>query len=227
MTPPAPPELAARVASVWERIVAAGGSPERVKLVAVTKGFGADVVRGALGAGLVDLGESYAQEMVAKATEIAEDEPPAPVWHFIGRIQRNKVRALAPYVTLWHGVDRVSVGAEIARRSPRAQVLVQVNVTGEDTKAGCAPGALTELIDELRFHHLRVRGLMTIAPLGERDVARSAFRKVREMADYHALEEVSMGMSGDLDVAVEEGATMVRVGSALFGPRPGPAGVRH
>ena len=227
MIPPAPPELAARVASVWERIEAAGGSPERVKLVAVTKGFDAGVVRAALGAGLVDLGESYAQEMVAKATEIAVDERPAPVWHFIGRIQRNKVRALAPYVTLWHGVDRASVGAEIARRSPRAQVLVQVNVTGEDTKAGCAPGALAELIDELRHHHLRVRGLMTIAPLGERDVARSAFRKVREMADFHALEEVSMGMSDDLDLAVEEGATMVRVGSALFGPRPGPAGVRH
>jgi pyridoxal phosphate enzyme (YggS family) len=224
--PSAPPELAARVASVWERIVAGGGSPERVKLVAVTKGFGADVVRDALAVGLVDLGESYAQEVVVKAAEVA-GEVPAPRWHFIGRIQRNKVRVLAPYVMLWHGVDRASVGAEIAQRAPGAAVLVQVNVTGEETKAGCAPGALAGLIDELRHQHLDVRGLMTIAPAGERDIARSAFKKVREMADFHGLEEVSMGMSDDLDVAVEEGATMVRVGSALFGPRPGPAGVRH
>ncbi|HMG43417.1 MAG TPA: alanine racemase, partial [Acidimicrobiales bacterium] len=107
------------------------------------------------------------------------------------------------------------------------RVLVQVNVTGEATKAGCTVEALPELLETLRGDGLDVRGLMTIAPLGDREGARRAFGKVREMADFHALEEVSMGMSDDFDVAVEEGATMVRVGTALFGPRPGAAGVRH
>lgn len=214
-------DLAARLDAVRERIAAAGGSPERVTLVAVTKGHGVDVVRDALAAGLTDLGESYAQELLTKV------EQPGPRWHFVGRIQSNKVRTVAPYVTLWHGVDRASVGHEIARRSPGAQVLVQVNVTGEATKAGCTVEALPELLATLREDGLDVRGLMTIAPLGDREGARRAFGKVREMADFHALEEVSMGMSDDFDVAVEEGATMVRVGTALFGPRPGAAGVRH
>ena len=220
-------DLAERVAAVWERIEAAGGSPERVTLVAVTKGHGVDVVRDALTAGLTDLGESYAQEMVAKVADVPHDGPVAPRWHFVGRIQTNKVRTIAPYVTLWHGVDRASAGTEIARRAPGARVLAQVNVTGEATKAGCTPEALPELLDALRGAGLDVRGLMTIGPLGDRDAARRAFEKVREMAVFHSLEEVSMGMSDDFDVAVEAGATMVRVGTALFGPRPGPTGVRH
>ena len=220
-------DLVDRVAAVWERIEAAGGTPERVTLVAVTKGHGVDVVRDALTAGLTDLGESYAQEMVAKVADVPHDGPVAPRWHFVGRIQTNKVRTIAPYVTLWHGVDRASAGTEIARRAPGARVLAQVNVTGEATKAGCTPEALPELLDALRGAGLDVRGLMTIAPLGDRDAARRAFEKVREMAVFHSLEEVSMGMSDDFDVAVEAGATMVRVGTALFGPRPGPTGVRH
>jgi len=165
--------------------------------------------------------------MLAKIPEVPHDGPAAPRWHFVGRIQSNKVRLLAPYVALWHGVDRASAGREIARRAPGAAVLVQVNVTGEATKAGCAPDELAPLLDELSAADLDVRGLMTIAPAGRRDVARSAFAKVREMADFHGLGEVSMGMSDDLDAAVAEGATMVRVGAALFGPRPGAAGVRH
>jgi hypothetical protein len=219
--------LADRLAAVWDRIEAAGGSRESVRLVAVTKGFGPDVVRDALALGLHDLGESYAQELLGKVADVPHDGPVAPRWHFIGRIQTNKVRHIAPYVTLWHGVDRASVGREIAKRSPGASVLVQVNATGEATKAGCTPEELPALLDELRGTGLAVRGLMTIAPAGRRDVARSAFAKLREMAGFHGLEEVSMGMSDDLDVAVEEGATMVRVGAALFGPRPGAAGVRH
>ena len=219
-------DLAARLAAVWERIAAAGGSPERVTLVAVTKGHGVDVVREALAAGLTDLGESYAQELLTKV-DVSPGAPADPRWHFVGRIQTNKVRTIAPYVALWHGVDRASAGREIARRAPGSRVLVQVNVTGEATKAGCTVEALPELLETLRGDGLDVRGLMTIAPLGDREGARRAFGKVREMADFHALEEVSMGMSDDFDVAVEEGATMVRVGTALFGPRPGAAGVRH
>ncbi|HMG41705.1 MAG TPA: alanine racemase, partial [Acidimicrobiales bacterium] len=153
-------DLAARLDAVWERIAAAGGSPERVTLVAVTKGHGVDVVREALAAGQTDLGESYAQELLTKVEE------PGPRWHFVGRIQTNKVRTIAPYVALWHGVDRASAGREIARRAPGSRVLVQVNVTGEATKAGCTVEALPELLETLRGDGLDVRGLMTIAPLG-------------------------------------------------------------
>ena len=241
-------DLAARLSAVRARIERAGGDPERVRLVAVTKGFGADVVRGALGAGLRDLGESYVQELIAKAAELASDGPDGsdatdgsdrsdasggsdgldwPTWHFVGRLQRNKVRKAAPHVAWWHSVDRLSLGAEIARCAPGARVLAQVNVTGEETKGGCPPAMLPALLEGLDDLGLDVRGLMTIGPPGPPEDARPAFRTVRALAEKHGLAELSMGMTGDLDVAVEEGATMVRVGTALFGPRPDRPGMRH
>jgi pyridoxal phosphate enzyme (YggS family) len=216
-----------RLAVVWERIGAAGGSPATVTLVAVTKGHGVDVVTQAQAAGLVDLGENYAQDLVAKAEALGERGADAGEvrWHFIGHVQRNKVRAVAPLVHLWHGVDRASVGTEIARRAPGAAVLVQVNVSGEASKAGCAPAELPALLDALRGHELDVRGLMTVAPARDREASERAFAELRGLRDDHDLTELSMGMSDDFDLAVANGATMVRVGSALFGPRPGPAGV--
>ena len=155
MTVTVAPDLAARVAEVRERIRAAAPEPERVTLVAVTKGFGADVVRSALEHGLVDIGESYAQEMAAKVDEIdgagdPDGSSPAagavhPRWHFIGRLQRNKVRKIAPFVTLWQSVDRLSLGGEIARRAPGAAVLAQVDLTGEESKGGCPEPRLPAL----------------------------------------------------------------------------------
>ncbi|MGH9113558.1 MAG: YggS family pyridoxal phosphate-dependent enzyme [Acidimicrobiales bacterium] len=231
------PDVAARAAAVRARIARAGGDPDAVRLVAVTKGFDAGMVRAALAAGLVDLGESYVQELVAKAAQLDDefDEAPRPRWHFVGRLQRNKVSKAAPHVVLWHSVDRLSLGAEIARCAPGASVLVQVNASGEATKAGCPPLQAPALVDGLRDLGLDVRGLMTIAPAGPpagpsagpAAAARSTFRSVRELAGELGLVELSMGMSGDLEVAVEEGATMVRVGTDLFGPRPDPPGARH
>jgi pyridoxal phosphate enzyme (YggS family) len=221
-------DLAARLDSVHERIAGAGGDPAAVQLVAVTKGFGTDVVRAALAAGLVELGENYAQELEAKADDL--DAAPAaaePRWHFIGRLQRNKVRKIAPLVRLWQSVDRLSLGAEIAQRSPGAVVLVQVGLTGEASKGGCSEAMLPAVLDGLADLGLHVRGLMTVGPLGRPEDARPAFRKLRQLADRYDLVECSMGMSDDLEVAVEEGTTMVRLGSALFGPRPRTAGVRH
>lgn len=220
-----PGDLAGRLAAVRGRIERAGGDPERITLVAVTKGFGADLVGAALDAGLRDLGESYVQELTAKAEAVTAGA--APVWHFVGRLQRNKVRKAAPHVALWHSVDRLSLGAEIARWAPGAAVLAQVNTTGEESKGGCPPAALPELLDGLRGVGLDVRGLMSIGPAGPPEGARPAFRLLRELAAAHGLRELSMGMTGDLEVAVEEGATMVRVGTALFGPRPVPPGMRH
>jgi pyridoxal phosphate enzyme (YggS family) len=220
-------DLPGRVAAVRARIAEAGGDPGAVRLVAVTKGFDPGVVREALSAGLADIGESYVQELVAKATELGEGAGDrAPRWHFVGRLQRNKVRKAAPHVWLWHSVDRLALGAEIARWAPGAAVLAQVNASGEASKAGCEPSMAPALVDGLIDLGLDVRGLMTIAPAGPAEGTRSAFRTLRELAAQLGLGELSMGMSDDLEVAVQEGATMVRIGRDLFGPRPDQAGVR-
>lgn len=219
--------VAERADALRERIARAGGDPAQVKLVAVTKGFGVDVVRAALAAGLDDLGESYAQDLLAKVESLHPDQGATPRWHFIGRLQRNKVRKLAPHVALWQSVDRLPLGVEIARWAPGAQVLVQVDLTGETTKGGCPPSELGPLLDGAAAAGLQVRGLMGIGPLAEPAAARPAFRELTQLANKYGLFERSMGMSADLEVAVEEGATMIRVGSDLFGPRPGSIGVRH
>lgn len=220
-------DLPGRVAAVRDRIAEAGGDPRAVRLVAVTKGFGAGVVQEALDAGLADIGESYVQELAGKATELGEAARDRGVrWHLVGRLQRNKVRKAAPHVWLWHSVDRLALGAEIARWAPGAAVLGQVNASGEASKAGCEPSMAPALVDGLIDLGLDVRGLMTIAPAGPAEGARPAFRTLRELAERLGLGELSMGMSDDLEVAVQEGATMVRVGRDLFGPRPDQAGVR-
>jgi PLP dependent protein len=221
-------DLPGRLVAVRERIARAGGDPEAVRLVAVAKGFDAGVVRSALDVGLADIGESYVQELVRKANELGEagGGDRGPRWHFVGRLQRNKVRKAAPYVSLWHSVDRLALGAEIARFAPGAAVLVQVNASGEASKGGCEPSMAAALVDGLVDLGLDVRGLMTIAPAGPAETARQAFSAVRDLAGRLGLGELSMGMSDDLEVAVQEGASLVRVGRDLFGPRPDPAGVR-
>jgi PLP dependent protein len=220
-------DLPGRVAAVRDRIAGAGGDPRVVRLVAVTKGFDAAVVREALTAGLEDIGESYVQELVGKARELGNGTRDRDLrWHFVGRLQRNKVRKAAPHVWLWHSVDRLALGAEIARWAPGAAVLAQVNASGEASKAGCEPSVTPGLVDGLVDLGLDVRGLMTIAPAGPAEGARPSFRTLRELAERLGLAELSMGMSDDLEVAVQEGATMVRVGRDLFGPRPDQAGVR-
>ncbi|HEY8525910.1 MAG TPA: YggS family pyridoxal phosphate-dependent enzyme [Acidimicrobiales bacterium] len=233
-------DLAGKLAAVRDRIERAGGDTERITLVAVTKGFDASAVRAALAAGVRDVGESYVQELTAKVAALQAEglgaegsgadagaAGPAPVWHFVGRLQRNKVRKAAPHVALWHSVDRLALGAEIARWAPGAAVLAQVNTTGEETKGGCPPTGVGDLVAGLRELGLDVRGLMTIGPPGPPEGARPAFQLLRELAETHGLKELSMGMTGDLEVAVEEGATIVRVGTALFGPRPVRPGMRH
>jgi uncharacterized pyridoxal phosphate-containing UPF0001 family protein len=225
---------------VRDRISRAGGDPASVRLVAVTKAHPAAIVRAALAAGLVDLGENYAQELVAKASEIegaieveanaegkaeieAEIEAEVevePRWHFMGQLQRNKVRQIAPLVHLWQSVDRLRLGEEIARHQPGAAVLVQVNLTDDPGRGGTKPGLTAGLVEGLRDLGLDVRGLMAVAPTGDEATARAAFRVVRDLADRLTLTERSIGMSEDLEAAVKEGSTMVRVGSALFGTRP-------
>jgi len=214
--------VARRAAAVRDRIRSAGGDPAAITLVAVTKAFGPDVLRVALGAGLHDVGENYAGELITKADELgpAELATVGARFHFLGRLQRNKVRRLAPYVHLWQSVDRPELGQEIARRVPGAAVLAQVNVTAEPQKGGCAVADAPRLVEQLRALDLDVRGLMGVGAAGDADRTVRAFAGLTRLAISLDLSVRSMGMSGDLEVAVREGTTMVRIGRSLFGDRP-------
>ena len=212
--------LAERLAGMRSRIAATGRAPDDVVVVAVTKGFGADAVEAAAAIGLDDVGENYAQELHEKWKAVPGE---GRRWHFLGRVQRNKVRTIAGAVHLWQGVDRVAAGEEIARRAPGAHVLVQVDIDGDDAPAGrngCAPDHVPELVERLGGLGLDVRGLMAVGPAGATELARTGFRTVRALADRLGLAVRSMGMTDDFAVAVEEGSTMVRVGRGLFGARP-------
>jgi hypothetical protein len=213
--------VAERLDSVRLRIERAGGDPSAVRIVAVTKGFGPDAVRAARAAGLHDIGENYANELVSKAAELHGDaSSPSPVrWHFLGAIQRNKVARLAPIVGVWQTVSRAEEGDRIARFAPGATVFVEVDTTGRSGRNGCPPEEVRALVQRLRDAGLDVRGLMTVAPRGP-EASALGFSTVRALADELALEERSMGMTDDLEAAVRAGTTMVRIGRALFGERP-------
>lgn len=215
--------MAAAVAQVRERIADAGGDPHAITLVAVSKGHPVEAVEAALAAGVADLGESRPQELAAKADELVDRGDPEVRWHCIGRVQRNKVRTIAPLVHLWQSVDRLSLAGEIARHAPGAPVLVQVNVSGAEQQGGCPPERVASVVEGCTDLGLQVRGLMAIGAHGPAEAARPGFRTLRELADRLELPERSMGMSGDLEVAVSEGATIVRVGGALFDTRGGSA----
>jgi hypothetical protein len=205
-----------RWAALRSRLEEAGGSD--VTVVAVTKAFGPDAVDAAVRAGLGDIGENYAQECIAKLAQVTA--VPRPRVHFIGGLQRNKVRDLAGLVDVWQSVDRPELGREIAKRAPGAEVMVQVDLSGEETKRGAPAAAVPALVRALDDLGLDVVGLMGIGPRAEPEAARPGFRLLRRLVDRLGLSECSMGMSADLEIAVQEGATMVRVGSDLFGPRP-------
>ena len=228
LAPGPPPDVVARrLAEVRRRIEQAGRDPGSVRVVAVTKTFDADAVRAALAAGLADIGENYASELLAKAAQLAGPVPggaPAPRWHYLGAVQRRRVRDLAPVVSWWQTVSRAVEGEAIARRAPGATVLVEVDTTGIPGRGGCPADAVPGLVSSLRALDLDVRGLMTVAPPGPAEQARPGFRLVATLARDLGLGELSMGMTGDLDVALAEGATTVRVGRALFGARPADQG---
>ena len=207
-------EVQERLARACER---AGRDPQEVKLVAVTKGHSvAEIEDAVLKYGHTALGENRAQEWQDKYEVLADAE-----WHFIGNLQRNKVKYCLPFHTI-HSLNSVRLADEMekqgAKRGHTFRVMVEVNVAGENSKEGAAfaeAGALVRHAQGLA--HVEVAGLMTIAPYSEDpENARPYFRKLRKLRDKLRLKELSMGMSGDFEVAVEEGATCVRIGSALF-----------
>ncbi len=207
------------VADRLERVRA--GLPPAVTLVAVSKGQPAEAIREAHAAGQRHFGENYAQEWRRKAEALGD--LPGIVWHFVGALQTNKVRLVAGAVRWIHTVDREELAREISRRyapsGASALVLLEVNVAGEATKSGCAPGDAPRLARAVReLPGLELRGLMCIPP-AEGD-PRPHFRTLRKLGGDLGLPDLSMGMSADFRIAVEEGATLVRLGTSIFGPRP-------
>jgi PLP dependent protein len=222
------PGLPARLALVRETVArsqAARGWRHPVRIVGVTKTHGPEAIRAVVAAGLQDVGENRVQEALQKQQALTE----LPVeWHLIGTLQRNKARNVVGRFALIHSVDRLDLAAELDRRSTGSpqRVLVQVNCSAEAQKGGVSPASLPALLDELRnLDRLQVQGLMTMSALTEDQAEqRRAFRLLRELREAaeglgHRLPELSMGMSGDYAIAVEEGATMIRLGTVLFGAR--------
>lgn len=221
--------IADRLARVNQRIEDAaersGRRGDEVTLVAVSKTFGLHAIKEALNAGIKDLGENRAQEFRQKVQVL-----PGPRWHFVGHVQTNKARHVVG-AHLIHSVDRSGLAEALdarARRSDRRQdVLIEVNVTGEAAKHGVEPSRLEKLGERVAsLEGLRMRGLMTMAPAtDDPEASRPVFADLKALADvvapvtYEGKVELSMGMTNDFEVAIEEGATIVRVGRAIFGPR--------
>jgi PLP dependent protein len=210
-----------RMARAAER---AGRRLDDILLIGVSKTVPAERVRLGVEAGLRALGENRVQEARDKIKVLGRPVP----WHLIGHLQTNKVKDALELFDVIHSVDRLDLARELERRAgarPPVDVLLEVNIGGEPTKGGFAPDAVDAALEAIAaMSHLRVRGLMTIPPIVERaEASRPAFQTLSRLAKRHGLAELSMGMSADFEVAIEEGATMVRVGTAIFGPRPARA----
>ncbi len=219
--------VASRLAGVHERVAAAaaraGRRAESVTLVAVGKAQPVELLQEAYEAGHRDFGENRAQELAAKQPLL----PPDVRWHFVGPLQRNKVRRVRPVAALLHSLDRASLASEWAKGAAAPPVLLEINLAAEAQKAGVPPEGAPELAALVVDLGIEVRGLMAIPPFvrGPED-ARPFFAELAALRDsiasrFPAVTELSMGMTADYHVAIEEGATLVRVGRAIFGPRPG------
>lgn len=213
-----------RIANAAERH---GRSAKEVKLVAVSKTYPPEIIREAMEAGQRVFGENRVQDAVTKIDAL----PPDLEWHLIGHLQTNKVRKVIGRFALFHGVDNTSLALQMNRIAGEfgvtARVLLEVNISGEESKFGFAPASLPAAMEELLpLPHLRIEGLMTMAPFSENpESARPVFEGLRKLRDAlsaatgHPLRELSMGMSGDFEQGIAEGATIVRIGSAIFGQR--------
>ena len=231
-------EIAGRIAEIRERIERAcgraGRKPDDVTLIAVTKTFPVEAMEAAMAAGLRHFGENRVQDLVAKSEAIPGACRGGDVyWYMIGHLQRNKAKDVAAHADYFHALDSIRLAAELNTRAENEgrvlPCLVEVHISREESKFGVEPDSVPGFLDELGgFTHLRVRGLMTIASfVDDPEQVRSEFRRMRRLFDGYRppegstveMKELSMGMSGDFETAIEEGATHVRVGSAIFGSR--------
>jgi PLP dependent protein len=223
-------QIQQRIAELCRRT---GRDVSEITLIAVSKTFSLDKIRQTIAAGITDIGESYVQELAGKQEQLREE---GIRWHFIGPLQRNKVKYLVDFVYLVHSVENLKVVQEIEKRASRIgrkiDILVEVNTTREPQKHGIDPADTIGFFREISFFdHVRVRGLMTMAPFVEDpDEARPSFRALHGLRERllddgvpeERVRHLSMGMSHDYEVAIEEGSTMVRIGSSIFGERPLP-----
>ena len=230
--------IAERLEAVRERIAQAcqraGRHADDITLVGVTKTFPVEMVAAAYEAGLRDFGENRVQELTSKAQAMPGTiQGGAFRWHMIGHLQRNKARDVVPCADVFHALDSLRLAGALDKRAAEAgrilPCFVQVNVSGEASKFGLDPGAAAEVVQRLAEHeHLRVVGLMTLAaPAADPEEVRPQFRRLRTLFEtgshgrFEPMTSLSMGMSGDFEVAIEEGATHIRLGTILFGRRPG------
>lgn len=220
------PERLERVKeNIAEAAARAGRDPSEVRLIAVSKGFGPEAIAAAFEAGQVDFGENRVQELHGKYAQV----PAGVRWHFVGRLQRNKVTKLVRIAQTIHSIDSVKLAEEVSVRAEEpVEALIEVNLSGEARKGGVDPEGVDELVEAaLQLPRLEVIGLMTMARrVADPEEARPVFRRLAELRSklaqrysYARIHHLSMGMSQDYRVGVEEGATMVRVGEAIFGPR--------
>jgi len=217
--------IRARIARAAER---AGRDPASVCLVGASKSQPFPLIEAAIAAGVTDIGENYVQEAIGKRARVQG----AARWHLIGHLQRNKAARAVDTFDVIQTLDTAALASVLdrlgAERNRVIPVLIEVNVGGEASKRGVAPAGLADLLGALRpLRHLRIDGLMSVPPAGTAEATRPFFRSLRELRDRHGLVELSMGMSDDFEVAIEEGATMVRIGRAIFGERTSGAGVSH
>lgn len=238
MNRPAPSTLETRLRSIRERIDRAaqevGRDPGDVVLLGVTKRKTAAEVSAGVRAGVDEIAENYVQEALAKIPAVHEQlsPQPGPRWHFVGRLQRNKARQVAEHFDVLQTLDRGKLGDALERHAAAIgrtlDAFLQVDLCGEPQKGGATPEAIPALLEaSLHWAHLRVRGLMVLpAAVDDPEASRPVFARLRELRDEmrqqpggDALRELSMGMSGDFEVAIQEGATIIRLGTALFGPR--------
>jgi len=211
-------ELESRIARAAER---AGRSPADITIVAVTKEVEVEAIEAAIKAGIGHIGENRVQEAKTKMERLSTLER-QPMWHMVGHLQTNKVKTAAQIFDIIHSIDSLRLAEAVSQRVQDIMpVLLQVNVSGEATKSGFSLAELSQAAEEIaRMPRLEVKGLMTIAPLvADAEEVRPIFRRLRQLRDELGLEHLSMGMTDDFEVAVEEGATMVRIGRAIFGQR--------
>jgi hypothetical protein len=211
-------EVQRRIARACER---SHRSPGEITLVVVTKEVGISAIRAAFDCGLRDFGENRVQEAEDKIGQLSDLKPDV-TWHMVGHLQSNKAKTAVELFDVIHSVDSVKLAEILSRRAEKTlPVLLQANVSGEATKSGFAVNEIAVVVEEIRqLPNLRLVGLMTIAPLAaETEEVRPVFRKLRELRDSLRLEHLSMGMTDDFEVAIEEGATMLRIGRAIFGDR--------
>ncbi len=214
---------------IREACLKVGRNPDEVTIVAVTKTVPVDKIKEAINSGIVDIGENKVQELLEKRNSIENIR-----WHFVGHLQTNKVKYIVDFIHLIHSVDSLKVALEIDKRAKKINraidILIEVNTSGEKTKYGVKPDEVVELVRQISENcdFIRVKGLMTVAAfLPNPEDVRPMFRLLREVRDEVAkfnfknveMRHLSMGMSNDFEVAVEEGATLVRIGTAIFGPR--------